>query len=383
MDSMVTYMLTLSLVLVLSPYLSKVFQFPTAPIEIIMGSILTYVGLIGVGIDNGNHYFDLIAEVGFLYLMFLAGLEINLKSIINISQEHLIRVVRFLLVLPMVSLFVGYFVLDLNPIIIASLPLISVGLLATLSKEYGKASQWITFALIIGAIGEVLSITTLTILEVVVAVGVGEEFFYRMLLLFGFLVIVVGLYYLFRLIFWWYPELKTIMMPHLDNKDQDLRLAMGIFFMMIAIMHLLHLDLVFGAFVAGLFISTFFHHKHELERKMSSFGFGFLVPLFFIHVGASFDFSFFMSSIVTAIGLLVVMIVIRLLSSLSLINLIGWRESVLVAFSLSMPLTLLVATATVGYYHKILTEHYYYAIILASLLEVIVSMVAIKLIVKK
>ncbi|NEW59762.1 cation:proton antiporter [Sulfurovum sp. bin170] len=382
MDNIVTYILVLSFVLVLSPYLSKLFKLPTAPIEIIIGSILAYVGLISVG-ESGNHYFDLIAEVGFLYLMFLAGLEISLKSLNKMPQEHLSGATKFLLILPNLALLVGYFILELNPIIIVALPLISVGLLATVSKEHGKSTQWVSIALLIGAWGEVFSITTLTILEFAVEVGFSMALILKLLLLLGFILIVLTLYYLFRLIFWWYPELKIVMMPPLDNKDQDLRLAMGIFFIMIAIMHLLHLDLAFGAFIAGLFISTFFHHKKELEDKMSSFGFGFLVPLFFIHVGASFDYNYFTESIGTAIKILTAMIMIRLLSSLSLVKIIGFKESILVALALSMPLTLLVAVATVGYHHEIITGHYYYAIILASLLEVIVSMIGIKYLTKK
>ncbi|SFV54162.1 NA+/H+ antiporter (napA), putative [hydrothermal vent metagenome] len=382
MDNLVTYILVLSLVLVLSPYLSKFFRLPTAPIEIIIGSILGYVGLISVG-KGGNHYFDLIAEVGFLYLMFLAGLEISLKSIDKMPKEHISQAIIFLLILPTLSLFIGYFILDANLIVIIALPLISVGLLATLSKEHGKSTQWISIALLIGALGEVLSITTLTIIEFVAEVGLSMALLSKLLWLLVFILIILLLYYLFCLIFWWYPELKIVMMPHLDNKDQDLRLAMGIFFIMIAIMHLLHFDLAFGAFIAGLFISTFFHHKKELEEKMSSFGFGFLVPLFFIHVGASFDYSYFVESIGTATEILTVMIIIRLLSSLSLVRLIGFKESILVALALSMPLTLLVAVATVGYHHEMITQHYYYAIILASLLEVIVSMIGIKYLIKR
>jgi Kef-type K+ transport system membrane component KefB len=169
------------------------------------------------------------------------------------------------------------------------------------------------------------------------------------------------------------------MMPYIDNRDQDMRLAMGMFFIMIAIMHMLHLELAFGVFIAGLFISTFFHHKKELDTKISSFGFGFLVPIFFINVGASFDYSYFMESFSTAIKITVTMIGIRVLSATPLIKSIGKRESILVGFSLSMPLTLLVAIASAGYHHGIIGKYYYYSMILASLLEVIISMVVIKL----
>jgi Kef-type K+ transport system membrane component KefB len=383
MDSNILYILTLSLVLVFSPYLSTYLKLPTAPIEIIIGSLLASVGIISAEMGEETIIFDLMAEVGFLYLMFLAGLEVNLRTLLKIEQTYLFRSLVFLMVLTLLTLMIGHFILHLNPIIVASLPLISLGLLASLSKEYGKDQAWIKMALLVGVIGEVLSITSLTILEVSVALGFSIDLFYKLLLLIGFLGIIVGIYYLLHLIFWWYPELKTIIMPQTDLKDQDIRLAIGIFFIMIAIMKWLHLELAFGAFIAGLFISTFFYHKRELEHKMSSFGFGFLVPIFFIHVGASFDYIYLPAVLGTALKIMMVMILIRLLASLTLIRIIGIRDAILVGLSLAMPLTLLIATATVGFHHDILDEHSYYAIILASLLEVILIMIAIKFIVKR
>jgi len=377
MDSIVIHILVLSIILVFSPYLSKYIYLQTAPIEIILGSILGYIGWIGFE-SEGGHYFDLIAEIGFLYLMFLAGLEINLKSLKKIPREHIIKAISFLILLSLLTPIIGHLIFRFNYIITVALPLISVGLLATISKEYGKDSNWINMALLIGAIGEVLSITTLTILEVSIAVGFSQELLYKTVILFLFLTVVVFLYYIFKLIFWWYPELKNMMMPHIDSSDQDFRLAIGVFLIMLVIMKSLHLELAFGAFIAGLFISTFFHHKKQLENKISSFGFGFLIPIFFIHVGASFNYNYFISSIAIALKIIVVMVIIRLLASFTLIKLLNSKELLLISLSLSMPLTLLVATATVGYRAGIVAEAEYNALILASILEVILSMVAIK-----
>jgi Kef-type K+ transport system membrane component KefB len=173
-------------------------------------------------------------------------------------------------------------------------------------------------------------------------------------------------------------------MPNDDGKYQDLRLAMGVFFIMIAIMKQLHLELAFGAFIAGLFISTFFHHKHALEEKMSSFGFGFLVPIFFIHVGASFSLEniFISQVLITTSILLGLMFSIRILSAYTLVSLIGKRNALLSGLALSMPLTLMIAVATIGVEKNMIDDYDYYAVILASLLEVIISMLSIKLLLK-
>ena len=375
----VVYIVTLSLVLVLSPHLSRLFRLPTAPIEIIVGSILASIGIISASQDN----FSLLAEVGFLYLMFLAGLEVNLKAILKMPQIYIIQSFYFILVLWILAVIFGL-IFNLATMLIVILPLISIGLLATLSKEHGKEAQWIKIAFLVGSIGEVISITALTISEASNTLNSYEELIYKISLLLVFLGVVLLMYALLRILFWWYPELKSVLMPPQDLKYQDIRLAMGIFFIMIAIMKLLHLELAFGAFIAGLFISTFFHHKKKLEDKISSFGFGFLVPIFFIHVGASFDLTKILipEVLITTAILLGIMFTIRLLSAYSLSFLIGKGNAILTALALSMPLTLMIAVATIGHEKDTIKEVDYYAVILASLLEVIIAMIAIKIIAK-
>ena len=379
-DSIVVSILTLSLVLVLSPHISRLFRLPTAPVEIIVGSFLAFLGVLEAQEEN----FELLAHIGFLYLMFLAGLEVNLKSIIKMPRVYIVQSLYFLLILWSLALVFGL-LFHLHLILIVVLPLISIGLLATLSKEYGKEEKWIKIAFLVGTIGEVISIAALTISEASTSVGVSEELFYKIILLFGFIGVVIAFYGIFRLIFWWYPEFKTTLMPNDDGKYQDLRLAMGVLFIMIAIMKQLHLELAFGAFIAGLFISTFFHHKHALEEKMTSFGFGFLVPIFFIHVGASFSLEnvFILEVIRTTAILLGLMFSIRILAAYALVTLIGKRDALLSGLALSMPLTLMIAVATIGVEKDMISDYDYYAVIFASLLEVIISMLLIKIFTSK
>ena len=379
MHESVVYIFTLSLVVVLSPHFSRLFRLPTAPLEIIVGSVLAYTGIINA--DESN--FKLLAEVGFLYLMFLAGLEVNLKAILKMPQIYIVQSFYFLLVLWLLAIIFGL-LFHLEPMLIVILPLISIGLLATLSKEYGKEARWIKISFLVGTIGEVISITALTISEASSTLASYEELIYKISLLLVFLGVVLLLYALLRILFWWFPELKSVLMPKEDLKYQDLRLAMGIFFIMIAIMKQLHLELAFGAFIAGLFISTFFHHKRSLEDKISSFGFGFLVPIFFIHVGTAFDLRNILipEVLLTTALLLGVMFSIRLLSAYTLSFLVGKGNALLVSLALSMPLTLMIAVATIGHEKDMIAEFDYYAVILASLLEVIISMVAIKIIAK-
>ena len=59
---------------------------------------------------------------------------------------------------------------------------------------------------------------------------------------------------------------KFFPMPKGDTQEQDIRVSMAIFFMMIAVMLYLHLEVALGAFIAGVFIATFFEHKEQLPH---------------------------------------------------------------------------------------------------------------------
>ena len=379
MSSDIYLILTLALVLWLSPFFSGVLRTPIPAVEILLGSILASTGVIGK-----NHYFDLLSHVGFLYLMFLAGLEVNLEKILSAPLSLIKNGVLFVLLLGTLSAITGY-LLHLNIIIIISLPLVSVGLLASLSKVYGKEVKWIETAFTIGILGEVASIIALTVLDAASEVGFNIELAEKLAILAAFIVLIFLLYKLLDLLFWWSPEFKEKLMPKNDTADRDIRLSVALFFLFITIMIALHLELALGTFIAGLAISTFFHHKHELEEKIGAFGFGFLVPLFFIHVGTTFNLKALIlpGVISTALTVCALSFGLKFLAALVFKKSLEWHKIILIALSLSMPLTLLVAVATIGYNTKYITLATYYSLILAMILETIIGMVAIKIINQK
>jgi len=374
--SNITLILTLSLLIWGSPFVAKTLRIPIPPVEIILGSLFTYFGLI-----HDNQHFYLIAEVGFLYLMFLAGMEVDLKQITQSPKIVIRKSLLFLALMVGFSILSG-FLFDLNAIVIISMPLISIGLLASLSKVYGKEKAWIQLALIAGVLGEIASIAALTIFDAASHTGFSLALLSKISYLALFVLAVYLLYRLLHLLFWWFPEFKSTLMPKFDTSDQDIRLAMSLFFILIAVMLALGLELALGSFIAGVAISAFFHHEKSLEEKMSSLGFGFLVPLFFIHVGSSFDIrALQIDGVISgAILITVLMLLSRILAAVVLKGISGSKDALLVALSLSMPLTLLVAVATIGYEAKLIEILNYYQLILASIFEILISMTLIKVI---
>ena len=378
-SSDITLILTLSLLIWSSPFVAKILHIPIPPVEIILGSIFSYLGFI-----SHNEYFSLIAEVGFLYLMFLAGMEVDLKQITKSPKIIIQKSIIFLFIMLFFSILSGI-IFNLNIIIIISMPLISIGLLASLSKVYGKDTPWIKLSLIAGVLGEIISIAALTIFDAASTTGFSFELISKISYLLLFIVVVYLLYRFLHLLFWWAPELKHILMPKVDTSDQDIRLSMSLFFILIAVMLSLRLELALGAFIAGVAISAFFHHEKKLEEKMSSLGFGFLVPLFFLHIGASFDLRSLLLEGVVSGALLItfLMLTSRVLAAIILKDISGSKNALLVALSLSMPLTLLVAVATIGYNVQLLSQLNYYQLILASIFEILVSMTLIKILQKE
>jgi len=366
---------TISLIIMFSPFIAKSLRLPTTPIEIILGSLLGYVGFL-----HDEKLFDIVAELGFLYLMFIAGTEINLKNVLKTPTQTIKKALLYLTFLYLFSIaFAMQF--HLGKIFMVLLPLISVGLVASLAKEYGK-TPWITLSMTVGGIGEVVSIVILTITSAALESGIGLGLFQTVMALIAFIFFMFLLFRAMQLLFWWFPKVSLALMPHEDNQEQDIRLSMGIFFLLVGAMLYLHLELAFGAFLAGIFIPTFFEHKNELPEKLASFGFGLLIPIFFIHIGSAFDLDalFINGLIQKALVITLIMILMRIFASLVFIKDLGLTDALLLGLSHSMPLTLLIAMATLAYSAHSIDKLHYYAFILAALFQVITVMIMIKLI---
>ena len=378
MTNEISIIVTLSIIILASPLLSKLIKIPVIPIEIFLGSVA-----ISYNIIEHNHIFTLVAELGFLYLMFLAGLEVDLKKLLKISPTLLKKgLIYSTLLYVFAAIFT--FTFDLSKIFIVTLPLISIGLLAVLKKEYGDV-KWLNLAITVGLIGEIISIVVLTAVSAALEFGITSTFYGTLIELSLVFLAMIVFYYLFHNLLWWYPEVKTFLMPKDDNQEQDIRISMGIFFLMIAVMLYLHLEVALGAFIAGVFIATFFHHNKELPHKLEHFGFGWLVPIFFVWIGTSFELESLLlpNLITTAILITLGMILIRLISSSLFIKDIGFRNSVLLALSHSMPLTLLIAVATLAFQNNSISQFYYYSFILSAIFEVIFTMLIIRVVSNK
>jgi Kef-type K+ transport system membrane component KefB len=368
-------MISLSIVLLVSPFISNKLKFPISVVEIALGIILGFFHFV----NPHNEYFKLLAEGGFLFLMLLAGMEVNLKDLIKIDKKIYKKAGLFFGLMYILAFWSAH-IFGYSFVYVIIFTLISIGLLVSLQQEVGK-SEWLSLAMTVGIIGELISILMLTIFSGYVKFGFSKDLLISTGVLTAFLAS-MGLIFIFsRTLFWWFPNLKHTLMPGIDKYHQDVRIAFALFFILIAALIVLKIDVVLGAFISGVFLRTFFDHNHNLEHKLSPFGFGFLITIFFVYVGSSIDLTSFTFGMMKDILLLTgIMILIRIISAFVFVKELKLKNSILFGLSLSMPLTLLIATATIARDYNYISLTQYVELVITSVVEVIVVMFGVKLI---
>ena len=368
--------ITICAIIMIAPMLSKMIKAPVVVIEIVLGLIAGYLGLI-----YENETLKLIAKFGFVYLMFLAGLEINFKLVKVIKATLAWNVVFYFVFLYTISGLMCW-LFDLGLTYFVALPIFSLGMIMMLIKEYGKEQPWLNLALSIGVVGEIISILALTLFSGWTEHGLSASFFISILTIISVIAITILGLRVFYIAFWWFPELKKFIIPDSENDryDQDIRFSLSLLLILVSIMLILKIDVVLGAFTAGLFFKMFFSQKHELQEKIESFGFGFFAPIFFIYTGSTVKLDIIDLDILKhAMFIMAAIVSIRLISSyLVFYKYLKFKQTTLFALSDSMPLTFTVAIAMLSFNYGLITQAEYFSFIIASMVDGLVLMILIR-----
>lgn len=368
--------ITICMIIMISPLISKIIKTPVVVVEIVLGLLCGYLGLI-----YDDETLKLVAKFGFVYLMFLAGLEINFKLVKIIKATMALNVVLYFILLYAISGIVCW-IFDLGLTYFVAFPIFSLGMLMMLIKEYGKDEPWLNLAISIGVVGEIVSILALTLFSGWTEHGFSSGFFISILTIVSVVIVTILLLRFSYMTFWWFPEIKKYLIPDdLDDKhDQDIRFSISLLLVLVSIMLILNIDVVLGAFTAGLFFKMFFTQKQELLHKIESFGFGFFAPIFFIYTGSTVKLEMITLDILKdAIFIIFAIIVIRLISSyLVFLNYLKGKQTALFALSDSMPLTFMVAIAMLSFNYGLISEAEYFSFIIASMLDGLLLMIIIR-----
>ncbi|MBD3831307.1 MAG: cation:proton antiporter, partial [Arcobacter sp.] len=180
--------ITVCTIIMISPGVSKLTRTPIVVVEIFLGLFAGYLGLL-----YDDETLKLVAKFGFVYLMFLAGLEINLKLVKIIKATLAINVILYFIFLYTISGLVCW-IFNLGVTYFVALPIFSLGMIMMLIKEYGKDEPWLNLALSIGVVGEVISILALTLFSGWIEYGFNIQFFLSLLTIFSVIVVsILGL----------------------------------------------------------------------------------------------------------------------------------------------------------------------------------------------
>ncbi|MFW2605592.1 cation:proton antiporter [Aliarcobacter butzleri] len=368
--------ITVCMIIMAAPIISKMIKTPVVVIEITLGLLCGYLGLI-----YSDETLKLVAKFGFVYLMFLAGLEINFKLVKIIKATLAVNVILYFILLYTISGLVCW-LFGLGLTYFVALPIFSLGMIMMLLKEYGKEQPWLNLALSIGVVGEIISILALTLFSGWTEYGFTSNFFYSILTIALVIVAIILLLRVSYVLFWWFPEIKNFIIPENQNDkhDQDIRFSLSLLLIFVSIMLILKIDVVLGAFTTGLFFKMFFNQKHELLEKIESFGYGFFAPIFFIYTGSTVKLDMVTLEILHhAIFIMCAIITIRLISSyLVFYNYLKFKQTMLFALSDSMPLTFMVAIAMLSYNYGLISQNEYFSFIIASMLDGLFLMVLIR-----
>ena len=325
----------------ISPFLSRIFRLPLPVGELIIGLIL--------GSILGSHYevpeiVKFLSYFGFLILMFLAGLEVDFNLLEKLPGKYLLMLSVYVFSIPFVSVLVSKF-LGYGFTFGILISLISVGLLSAVLRGINKEkSSLVRYIFVIGALGEIMSLLLLSSLSSFSDGGlertIYESFKFLIFFLFFFL-----LFAFVKILIWWFPEILKVLVYERDPSAVEIRLSFFLIFTFSVAVHIVGFESVLGAFLAGILISYFIRDKRELEEKVSSVGYGFFIPIFFIETGFSLNFKLLsFHDLIEVIFISLIILLVRLLTSplLAFLN-ISLKESFTISVFISFPFTLLIA----------------------------------------
>ena len=343
-----TSLLVLSLGAFVIPLLSERARIPAAIGEILFGILISQQAL---GWIHPTPLIRFLADFGFAFLMFLVGMEIDFTRVEAMGRRGLLATgVAALLVFVLAG---GVVLVTGQHIFLAVvLGAMSVGLLLAALKDLGEAkTDFGQIVLLTGSIGEFYTIILLTAADIAIVHGVGSTFVLEFGKLLAIFVIAWVLLVLLRTLVWWFPGAFARVVTTHDASEIGVRAAFALMLSFVAVAALLGVKTILGAFIAGALFSFVFREKAAVETKLSSIGFGFFVPIFFIDVGLGFDLhgvlaeGFLGNLAFLTVGSLIPKLLPMLLLLVVGLNL---RRSLAAGVILAAPLTLLVAISKIG-----------------------------------
>ncbi|MBN2718185.1 MAG: cation:proton antiporter [Deltaproteobacteria bacterium] len=329
------------------PVLSGRFRVPSAILLILFGFA---TGPHIVGFIHDDTIVAFLSEIGFILLMFLAGLEIDFRDMRRRGPIQLLLIAGISGAIFGLAFLCAH-LLGLRPIFGLALGATSVGLpLAILAETRQLRTPLGQTLVLAGSIGEFLTVLGITIFYFSTRYGLSLALIVGVSKLLAVLLCAAVVLRTLTAVAWWWPERLVRIGREQSTSEIGVRAALFLMMMLSMMALIAGIEAIVGAFIAGAFISFSFRGKRAVEEKLAVMGHGLFIPIFFIVVGLRFDPSTISASSLKLAGvLLAAALVVKLIPGLGLIATgLRFRNAAGASVLLSAPLTLVVAIASIG-----------------------------------
>jgi Kef-type K+ transport system membrane component KefB len=337
----------LVLLSVIGPVLAVRVRLPAAVVLILVGIAF---GPAGLGWIADTPTVALLSDLGFLVLMFVAGMEIDFETMRSAGPRTV--ALPALAVLGFVGVGVAFAIgLHLSFVDLLVVTASSVGMPLAVLHETGQIQRPVgRFVLLTASLGEFVSILAITGYEMFAEEATLVErglHLGKVVLLF---VVSMLLIRWARAAVWWWPEPLRRLTRHHDVAELGVRTGLLVLFAFVLIASSLGVEAILGAFIAGALVAFVLREKSVLEHKIAALGHGLFIPIFFVVVGVRFDPRVLTVEALQQAGLLVgVVAVVKMVPALAFApRALGLRDRLAAGSLLAAPLTLLVAIASIG-----------------------------------
>ncbi|WP_336626579.1 MULTISPECIES: cation:proton antiporter [unclassified Microbacterium] len=257
---------------------------PVAVFELVLGII---VGPSVLGWAGPNEFVGLLSEFGLAMLFFVAGTEIEFAALRGRTGRR--SMLGWVLSLAL-GVGVGIVVAPgLGAVVIGvALASTALGTLLPILRDAGELRT--PFGRVVGALGAVGEFGPLVAISILLG---SRRPGLATIVLVGFLLVTAAaIWYAMKV-----PQgaLHRFVNATLHTSGQfAVRVVMLILAALVALSLVLDLDMLLGAFAAGIVWRLLMrdaarHDREAVESKVEAIAFGFLVPLFFIYTGVTFD----------------------------------------------------------------------------------------------
>lgn len=327
--------------------------------------------------------FVFLAELGMYFLLFIIGLEINLKEMLK--QGKFIARLSFLLVLAesfFGSLFVHYFFdtsWGISLLVASSFATVGEAILIPILDEFKiTKTRFGQIILGIGTLDDVVEIVTVIVASIVL----GSTFGHGSVFLIGnfFLLMFLFLFPLFLQVF-------DIKIPHFKFKKIPplFLFCLMILFVFVGIGSFVE-SAALGAIFAGISLRSFLSRGRirQVEKIIRIVSYGFFVPIFFLHVGIGVDVNYLLAMPVLILCALLITNTTKIaISYFCARNYLGGKKSILLGIGLSAKFSTSIVIISMLFHQELISSELYSVLVGAMIASKFIIPVAFSFLLKK